>query len=1138
MRKFFRIFAKFFEAAVLVLIVCTGAFLWRLHKAPIDIDEFIPKIVQFLARPERGLFFSIESAKLQWGKFSRPVELVAKNFKATFEDGSDVLSVSEMSMAFSIRALLVGRISPRSVTIYDPFLHLNIDEKGQVYSSLIGKQEDKEAEKEEDVEKSAKKFLPLDFFVDILEMEDDISKLSLQNARILIKDDFNRKTWDIPKANLTYRHTLLRRRIAGDLVLKTPERSLEFSLNALWGRNSSEMRLEVALKDLNIASLRISNQYPFLKNITVPVDLTGVMKINLRPLLKRKPDAWKEALKEAEFHLKAGKGRVDLPAPVLAYYDVSSLSLDARWYDKGDKFDITRFDLALQKQGSATGSLKISGLKKAVETGGWESIKAVFNTEANDVPLDDLHAYWPASIAPGVHHWVTTNITKGTAAKSVFELHFAGKKEAGLTNTFVKGSVDIKNAKVLYLDELPPVEDVDGLLLFSLSDIKGNLFKGHTFDVQINSGTIDFINLDEPVSHMVLDLNLSGGAKDVLSILDYPYLGFIGDAGLKPENASGNVEGTFFLKLPLGDAFISSSQIETAAKAKIVNASMKQVFADFNATDGTVSLDLKNRIVNLSGAAMFYGSPASFELFHSFNKTDDLRTKITVESALKNETRRYFDYGTKLLVPPAVDGLLDTKMTYTVNNRNEALLSFDIDLDNVNINWNKIGWKKTPETSGRGNFSLPFKDGVPQRADFFLTDADENRIDGTMSFNPEGKFDRLSVKIDAGRTDVDAVVSVQDSNSVNAVITGKTLDISGMIRNSGAQGANAKSPDANSDLQPAENSTESPDVFVSAKVDKIWLSKNGYANNTDIYVEKNGDEWREIRLSSLIKDVIPMDFSMFPAAKKGVYDFTLTSPDAGETLRSLDYISSVQGGEITVKGTYDSIENVSDGIVNISAFRIEHMPVFTQILSLSGIIDTVKGDGMLFDKSDISFQLNGETLTLKDGLVSGPSLGVTLSGKYYRDTGFLNLKGSLVPLYSINSFLGKIPFIGRIFSGEKGGGLIAPTYTVLGKLPSPKISVNAFSALAPGVVRSFIEYFTSSDADLSKKPVVAAASTPDPDSKKDVKVQELSSTSLENTAVLPAVKELKAPSLKKEKQNIKKRSEKELRETLEKNKPL
>ena len=172
MRKFFRIFAKFFEAAVLVLIVCTGAFLWRLHKAPIDIDEFIPKIVQFLARPERGLFFSIESAKLQWGKFSRPVELVAKNFKATFEDGSDVLSVPEVSMAFSIRALLIGRISPRSVTIYDPFLHLNIDEKGQVYSSLIGKQEDKEAEKEEDVEKSAKKFLPLDFFVDILAISD------------------------------------------------------------------------------------------------------------------------------------------------------------------------------------------------------------------------------------------------------------------------------------------------------------------------------------------------------------------------------------------------------------------------------------------------------------------------------------------------------------------------------------------------------------------------------------------------------------------------------------------------------------------------------------------------------------------------------------------------------------------------------------------------------------------------------------------------------------------------------------------------------------------------------------------------------------------------------------------------------
>jgi len=66
------------------------------------------------------------------------------------------------------------------------------------------------------------------------------------------------------------------------------------------------------------------------------------------------------------------------------------------------------------------------------------------------------------------------------------------------------------------------------------------------------------------------------------------------------------------------------------------------------------------------------------------------------------------------------------------------------------------------------------------------------------------------------------------------------------------------------------------------------------------------------------------------------------------------------------------------------------------------------------------------------------------------------LRGTLVPAYSINSVLGDIPLIGRIFTGEKGGGVFAATYEFSGNLSEPNIFVNPLAALAPGFLRGLI----------------------------------------------------------------------------------
>ena len=66
----------------------------------------------------------------------------------------------------------------------------------------------------------------------------------------------------------------------------------------------------------------------------------------------------------------------------------------------------------------------------------------------------------------------------------------------------------------------------------------------------------------------------------------------------------------------------------------------------------------------------------------------------------------------------------------------------------------------------------------------------------------------------------------------------------------------------------------------------------------------------------------------------------------------------------------------------------------------------------------------------------------------------MSLSEALPDFQFLNSLPGKIPLIGKLFVGEKGGGLIGVAYSVKGLLPNPEISVNPLSALAPGAARN------------------------------------------------------------------------------------
>ena len=95
---------------------------------------------------------------------------------------------------------------------------------------------------------------------------------------------------------------------------------------------------------------------------------------------------------------------------------------------------------------------------------------------------------------------------------------------------------------------------------------------------------------------------------------------------------------------------------------------------------------------------------------------------------------------------------------------------------------------------------------------------------------------------------------------------------------------------------------------------------------------------------------------------------------------------------------------------------------------------------------------------------SGPALGVTSKGKLDFVKDEVDLEGVIIPANTVNSLLGRIPLVGDVLFGP---GLFAATYTAKGPQKDPQVSINALSAIAPGVLRKL---FSGGNAPSSGPP--------------------------------------------------------------------
>jgi hypothetical protein len=102
---------------------------------------------------------------------------------------------------------------------------------------------------------------------------------------------------------------------------------------------------------------------------------------------------------------------------------------------------------------------------------------------------------------------------------------------------------------------------------------------------------------------------------------------------------------------------------------------------------------------------------------------------------------------------------------------------------------------------------------------------------------------------------------------------------------------------------------------------------------------------------------------------------------------------------------------------------------------------------------------NGQ-LTIREGVVKGPTIGATIEGSIDYPGNQVRMSGTFVPMYGLNNMFGQIPIVGLFLGGGSNEGLIGVTYEVVGSPGQPVLRVNPISAMAPGVLRKIFEFGT------------------------------------------------------------------------------
>ena len=260
------------------------------------------------------------------------------------------------------------------------------------------------------------------------------------------------------------------------------------------------------------------------------------------------------------------------------------------------------------------------------------------------------------------------------------------------------------------------------------------------------------------------------------------------------------------------------------------------------------------------------------------------------------------------------------------------------------------------------------------------------------------------------------------------------------------------------------------DFDLDARIASVTGSNKQAITNMELTASRRGGETRLGNLRGRIGGGAVM-------ATGSGGETRISTSDAGALVRFANLYSHLEGGDLNL--LLRSRGEASAGEATLTDFVLRDEPAFRQLVSAApqraseGGAAPVDAARVRFEKMTASFERTPGKLAIQDAVIYNPNVGLTAQGGIDFQHNQVDLSGSFVPAYSVNTMLTKIPLVGLLLSGGENGGVFGINYRVHGSMSDPTVSVNPLSAIAPGIfhrILSAIDGTTSRGAVLMSQP--------------------------------------------------------------------
>lgn len=1030
------------------MTVTLGLLILKLLNGPIDLNEFKNYTQPVLEGVFPGAEIDTPHLTLSWSKSKMSYEVEAKDVIFCSHGGTDFVKIPYMSFKFPFYRLLLLQLKPERVLIRDIDLKLSFVKE--------------EGESDEDRDQDWFSDYIVKYFVD---PNFRVRSLIIENARTNIRIAKDQKI-KIPGLNITFRDQGRGFAvIASANIHKVGEMTVQVSSNDL-----RRFKVETDMENINLATL-VKN-YGFLVEKPDVLSeeqrhyvnqangsLSGHISVEMTDRYRIEDASWDVILKEAHFEKETL-----FPKPI----HIDSLHSSGLFKDM--QLHIQKIELKSAK-GTATahGDMNLSEFFSSKSE---RHLPLKLYGEAKNVKVDDLSHLWPLGMGEVPRAWVTKNLSVGTVTRATSELE--GDVTLSETETHFKmhklsGIIDASGVKVNYLDGFPHVVNVKGTCHYDPKTFSIDISEGDTLSQKIKAGKITITKMDEVDQDIFINLDMYGQLSGALEIINSKELRFAEKYGLKPHQVKGECATKLDLSFML-DRRTTLDEVKLSLTSKLHDVVIPKIIESpvVDLSHGKLDLSLTNLGMTIKGTAQFNGDHGTLEWKEDFSNQDKLKRDIKVDSKIKDADLH------KMEIPIAefLKGVMPYKLKYTLPQKGVPLVDLSIDLKEAIIDAPHFNYKKEKGHKASADLQMNFENDGSKKLKKMELKGEGVAVVLSGDFSPHGEMRSLDIKsAKIGDHTMSAHFSMAKENVLKGDVNMDYFNFEPFFDNYGKD----DSPESEQGLDlvfKIARSDIGKNSFISQMEGKL-LYKNKYLHNLTLKGQmvdpQNGAKGP--------LDITVTEYGQAQSVVGKIENFgALSNAFAPE--------SNLAGGSAVLKAArkIDPQDMKWKGEFTVENFVIKKAPLLARLFKLStpfGISDFFSNNKDLkFSNFNGEIQFNDKFITIVHGHATGPSVGMTVAGTYDLKKEIIDLEGSVIPAYILNSLIGKIPIIGQVLMGGKDQGLFAITYTMKGSKKDPVISVNPLSALTPGFLRHIFNLGKSSpEPQESVKPKEESQST-------------------------------------------------------------